>query len=292
MDSGQSTGRSFKVTRVPQREGYGRLHAGNSREAPDPFLLLIDGRRVGGTYWCLYNPAAYGFGRDDGGLRGRSWASWGPRGLSCGHPTREAAEQAQVDVYKTDPDGWDMRAGGKHAELTPERDRPDGARFWDHRTNRDFWAGYAATLARVRAERPSTVDGVAAILNGFQAPSAGTAFFGNNADDRLSDALVRLLERDYLWEARHPGSGEWLHYVEGDVYPGPRPEPRYGTADAAILSLAPTGSRNADREAGAGTRVAVSGLAEGPPRKPAAKTSARPHDPAGAGQPSRRSKGR
>ena len=28
-----------------------------------------------------------------------------------------------------------------------------------------FWAGYAATLTRVRAERPSTVCGLAAILN-------------------------------------------------------------------------------------------------------------------------------
>jgi hypothetical protein len=226
VDSGQGRGRRFEVTRVPQREGYGTLHE-DSGHAPDPFLLLIDGRRAGGTYWCTYNPAPTGFGRDDGGLPGRSWASWGPRGLSCGHPTREAAEQAQVDVYKTDPDGWDMRLAGEHADLTPERDHPDGARFWDHRTNHDFWAGYAATLARIRADRPSTAAGVAAILNGFQAPSAGTAFFGNNADDRLSDALadagwqLRFLERDYLWEARHPDSGERLHYVEGDVYPGP-----------------------------------------------------------------------
>lgn len=104
----------------------------------------------------------------------------------------------------------------------------------------DFWAGYDATLARIRAERPSTVDGVAAILNEFQSPSAGVAFFGNNADDRLSDALadagwqLRFLEQDYLWEARHPGSGEWLHYVEGDVYPGPWTEPQYETADEDV----------------------------------------------------------
>jgi hypothetical protein len=222
----QGGSRRFEVTRVPEREGYDRLHD-SPGPPPDPFLLLIDGRAAGGTYWCPYNPAPSGFGRDDGGQSGRSWASWGPRGLSCGHPTREAAEQAQVDVYKTDPDGWDTRLAGEGAELTPERDRADGARFWDHRTHRDFWAGYRATLARVRAERPSTVDGLAAILNRFQAPSAGLAFFGNNADDRLCDALVgagwdlRFIERDYLWEARHPGSGERLHYAEGDVYPGP-----------------------------------------------------------------------
>ena len=245
----QGTSRRFEVTRVPQREGYGILSVLDpaSRHVPDPFLLLIDGRAVGGTYWCPYNPAPSGFGRDDGGLPGQSWASWGPRGLSCGHPTRESAEQAQVDVYKTDPDGWDMRLTGGHAELSPERDRPDGARFWDHRTHRDFWAGYAATLARVRYEQPSTADGLAAILNRFQAPSAGTAFFGNNADDQLCDALadagwdLRFLERDYLWEARHPGTGERLHYVEGDVYPGP-----YKTVSSSKPS-APTQSADAKR---------------------------------------------
>lgn len=89
-----------------------------------------------------------------------------------------------------------------------------------------FWAGYDATLARIRAERPATVDAVVTILNDFQPPSAGIAFFGNNADDRLSDALldagwdVDFIERDYLWEAHNRRSGEDLHYVEGDVYRG------------------------------------------------------------------------
>jgi hypothetical protein len=256
----QGTGRRFEVTRVPQREGNGILSVLDpaSGHVPDPFLLLIDGRRAGGTYWCAYNPAPTGFGRDDGGLPGRSWASWGPRGLSCGHPTREAAEQVQVDVYRTDPDGWDMRLAEGHADLSPERDRPDGARFWDHRTNRDFWAGYSATLARVRAERPSTVGGVAAILNGFQAPSAGIAFFGNNADDRLSDALadagweLRFLEGDYLWEARHPGTGEQLHCVEGDVVRGP-----YGAGASAGPGKAAAPARGAPLDAPAEALLAA-----------------------------------
>jgi hypothetical protein len=92
-----------------------------------------------------------------------------------------------------------------------------------------FWAGYDATLARIRMNRPATVDALVVILNAFQAPSSGLAFFGNNADEHLSDALadagwdVRYIEGDYLWEAQHQGSGEWVHYVEGDVYAG-----RYG----------------------------------------------------------------
>ena len=91
----------------------------------------------------------------------------------------------------------------------------------------DFWRGYDATLARVREERPATTAAVVEILNAFQPPSAGLAFFGNNADEHLSDALaaagwdVRYIEADYLWEARHPATGAVLHNVEGDVYDGP-----------------------------------------------------------------------
>lgn len=88
-----------------------------------------------------------------------------------------------------------------------------------------FWAGYDATLTRIRVNRPVTLAALVAILNDFQPPSAGVAFFGNNADEHLSDALAAIgwelcfIEGDYLWEAHHPATGEWLHYVEGDVYP-------------------------------------------------------------------------
>jgi len=91
----------------------------------------------------------------------------------------------------------------------------------------DFWRGYDATLERVRVLRPATTAELAAILNRFQPPSAGVAFFGNNADEHLSDALsdagwdVQFIEGDYLWQAHHPVSGAWLHNVEGDVYDGP-----------------------------------------------------------------------
>jgi hypothetical protein len=90
---------------------------------------------------------------------------------------------------------------------------------------REFWSGYEKTLSRIRTERPTTADAVATILNDFQPPSMGIAFFGNNADDSLADALrdagwtIRFLENDYLWEASSP-SGTWMHYTEGDVYSG------------------------------------------------------------------------
>jgi hypothetical protein len=87
-----------------------------------------------------------------------------------------------------------------------------------------FWAGYDATLARVRDERPTTLEALAKILNAFQPPSSGTCFFGNNADETIGGALydagwdVRY-RAAYLWEAQSP-TGEWIHYVEGDIYPG------------------------------------------------------------------------
>lgn len=112
--------KTFEVTRAPRHEGADDLH-GDSRTAPDEFLLLVDGVPIGGTYWCSYNPAATsGWGRDDGGLPGPSWASWGPRALSYGHPTREAAEHAQVREYATDPDGFDRLAAMARAEDAAE----------------------------------------------------------------------------------------------------------------------------------------------------------------------------
>jgi hypothetical protein len=89
-----------------------------------------------------------------------------------------------------------------------------------------FWAGYRLTLERVRVEKPETLEALAGILNAFQAPQAGRAFFGNNADDQLALAVadagwtVHYVEGDYVWEAGHPISGEYIHYVEGDLYEG------------------------------------------------------------------------
>lgn len=81
-----------QVSRKPRYPGY---------DGPDEdFLILVNGVDIGGTYWCVYNPAVSpGWGHDDGGIDGPSWASWGPRGLSCGHATREDAEEAQVRAY-------------------------------------------------------------------------------------------------------------------------------------------------------------------------------------------------
>lgn len=101
--------RTFEVTRQPEHEGS------------DDFLILVDGQRIGGTYPGRCNVAQLvGWGRDDGGQSGENWISYGPRGLSCGHPTREAAEQAQVREYATDPGLFDRLFAMDRAERAAE----------------------------------------------------------------------------------------------------------------------------------------------------------------------------
>ncbi|MGH3985765.1 MAG: hypothetical protein ACRDTZ_00400 [Pseudonocardiaceae bacterium] len=65
-------------------------------------LILVDGQVIGGVYYCWSNPAVSpGWGYNDGGQPGESWASYGPRGLSCGHRTREAADRRTVSSRKS-----------------------------------------------------------------------------------------------------------------------------------------------------------------------------------------------
>jgi hypothetical protein len=88
-----------------------------------------------------------------------------------------------------------------------------------------YWRAYDATLARVRDERPADLAALKTILDAFCAPSSGVAFFPGGADETLADALayagwsVEWIEGDYLWGARSP-TGEYIHHVEGDLYPG------------------------------------------------------------------------
>ncbi|WJV51750.1 hypothetical protein [Streptomyces flavofungini] len=64
------------VTREPEHRG-------------EDYHLLVDGVRIGGTYWSSGQSIK----------NGARWASYGPAGLQMGWRTREDAEQAQVDVH-------------------------------------------------------------------------------------------------------------------------------------------------------------------------------------------------
>ncbi|WP_025157236.1 hypothetical protein [Leifsonia aquatica] len=89
-----------------------------------------------------------------------------------------------------------------------------------------YWKKYDETLARVKDEKPDTFDKLKVILDDFEPPSSGEAFFPGGADENLGEALgesgwdVRWIEGDYLWTALHPETKEELHYVEGDLYRG------------------------------------------------------------------------
>ena len=91
--------KTFAVTREPEHEGEDSLH-GSAQYAPDDFLIVVDGEKIGGTYWGNSEPGIYqGFYVGDG-----HWHSWGPAGLSMGHETREDAERVQVRAYVINPD--------------------------------------------------------------------------------------------------------------------------------------------------------------------------------------------
>lgn len=89
-----------------------------------------------------------------------------------------------------------------------------------------YWERYDATLARIRAERPTSFAGVKLILDVFSSKSSGDAFFPGGADDTLAHALadsgweIRFGDGDYVWVATHTDSNASLTYVEGDVYEG------------------------------------------------------------------------
>lgn len=88
-----------------------------------------------------------------------------------------------------------------------------------------YWSRYEATLARVRSERPQSFAALKAILDDFEPPSSGDAFFPSQAaDDELYDALmdagwrVRFVEGGYVYEARNVLGVLQFEFVEGDLY--------------------------------------------------------------------------
>ncbi|GAA1997280.1 hypothetical protein [Microbacterium pumilum] len=94
-----------------------------------------------------------------------------------------------------------------------------------------YWAMYDATLARIRNEKPDTFAALKVILDEFEPPSSGDAFFPGGADDDLADALhdagweIHLNEGTYVYMARHPVSRAKLHHIEGDLYDRTRIHP-------------------------------------------------------------------
>ncbi len=88
-----------------------------------------------------------------------------------------------------------------------------------------YWKMYERTLARVVEEKPQSMDALKAILDAFEPPSSGEAFFPGGADETLGDALhaagwhIEWKEGDYLWVGTSR-TGEVVSHVEGDLYRG------------------------------------------------------------------------
>ncbi len=94
-----------------------------------------------------------------------------------------------------------------------------------------YWDAYHRTLARIVDEKPQSMDKLKAILDSFQPPSSGEAFFPGGADETLGEALddagwhIDWREGDYVWVGTSR-TGEVVTYVEGDLYRGDTTLPR------------------------------------------------------------------
>lgn len=94
-----------------------------------------------------------------------------------------------------------------------------------------YWDRYDKTLARVVEEKPQSMDALKAILDTFEPPSSGEAFFPGGADETLGEALraagwsISYREGDYVWVGTSK-TGEKVSHVEGDLYRGDVTLPR------------------------------------------------------------------
>jgi hypothetical protein len=178
--------RTFEVTRVAEREGCDSLH-GTATTAPDEFLILVDGQRIGGTY--------LGSRPLGDSTYGDQWISYGPAGYSFGHDSREAAEQAQVREYATDPSGYD-----RHFAMARTRREAEAAR-----QRAELEAGYRHHEAGRRCELLGDDDPGPAIwvLPAFHALYAASDevqavaawLRANDVTDACADHEVRVEQR-------------------------------------------------------------------------------------------------
>lgn len=95
------------------------------------------------------------------------------------------------------------------------------------RTQDPFWVNVDAQLDHIEESRPSTAQQVIDVMNLYERPSSGQAFFAGSGGDRtllgsLSKAgwFVYKIEAIYYWVAQHPDTKDLVTYIEGDVYIG------------------------------------------------------------------------
>ena len=86
-----------------------------------------------------------------------------------------------------------------------------------------YWDAYDRTLARIIDEKPQSMDDLKKILDEFEPPSSGEAFFPGGADEILADALHRAgwlisyREGTCVWVGAS-ATGEKASHIEGDLF--------------------------------------------------------------------------
>jgi hypothetical protein len=87
----------------------------------------------------------------------------------------------------------------------------------------EFWAAIDSQLDAIERDRPSTFEGLRAVLGG----SRDGAFFGGSGGDRSLLSALRVagwrvlwMQAGYFYAVQHPVSGEVVTYIEGDVLLG------------------------------------------------------------------------
>lgn len=172
------------VTREPKLPGCDTL--GDAGTPGDDFDLLVDGERIGGTYWCE---------RQDLG-DGERWGSHGPAGVRMRFRTREDAEQVQVSAHLSKRSA----RTADHAAAADFADRlrdlllltPDVPRF--HR-GRDLHlrADHLIRLAHGRVQDQAALDGDEALAAGFTAVCAWRRFiYREQATDTVLEYVQNL----------------------------------------------------------------------------------------------------
>jgi hypothetical protein len=104
---------TMKVTREPRYPDYTDL--GGPDKPGEDYYLLVDGKQIGGTYWCSAADIP----------DGQRWASYGPAGYSLRNPDRETAEQVQIREYAINPDLTDRQIADEQREADARRAQLD-----------------------------------------------------------------------------------------------------------------------------------------------------------------------
>jgi hypothetical protein len=184
----ETLARTATVTREPEHAGYDTL--GDADNWGEDFYLLVDGERIGGTYWCSAR-----YIKD-----GERWASYGPAGLQMGFRTREDAEQAQVDTHLSNESARAADRAVSDAFANRLREMlaltPDTPRFHQGR-DLHLRADRLIRLAHRRVQDPAPLEGDEVFAAGFSAACAWRRFIYR---EQATDTVLEYVQNLSPWQ--------------------------------------------------------------------------------------------